>query len=534
MLTESEPAVPIKWRVKHEPAKTVYTIRCSHANETLTYPLGAPIHPDDADRFARADERRDVPEHWALWGSTEDGGWVQSTHDTKDEARAALRANRLAPREPPPPFIITIPSNIETETMQTPIAANDTFTIDPEFAELIPALSPDEYKQLEANIVREGCHEPLSIWDNDGKHVLIDGHNRHNICTTNGKPFTTNLLKFENRDEVKIWICDRQLGRRNLTDDQRSAVGANKQEIVSALAQSNAATLREKEKRTPSLVKTPKLANPTNTRRAVAADMNISERKLRSAIQIKKAAPAVHELVHAGKVSLAEGKKLANLPIAARKTAISAVLKGDDFKQSVRAAKRDDYNDRIAITKPKALEGTYRIIYADPPWKYVGLNGNDDHGHAEAHYDCLDDEQLKAYRPGNGDRLVKDIADKNAVLFMWVTSPMFVRCVPIIEAWGFEYKSSFVWDKVGHNMGHYNSVRHELLLICTKGSCKPDVPKLFDSVQSIERTKHSQKPHEFYEIIEGLYDHGRKLELFSRNKRDGWDMDGNEQEALAA
>jgi len=78
-------------------------------------------------------------------------------------------------------------------------------------------------------------------------------------------------------------------------------------------------------------------------------------------------------------------------------------------------------------------------------------------------------------------------------------------------------------------MGHYNSMRHELLLVCTRGSCKPDVPKLVDSVQSIERSaKHSEKPEEFRKIIEGLYDHGRKLELFCRHPKDGWDVDRNE------
>ena len=76
-------------------------------------------------------------------------------------------------------------------------------------------------------------------------------------------------------------------------------------------------------------------------------------------------------------------------------------------------------------------------------------------------------------------------------------------------------------------MGFYNSVRHELLLIATKGSCKPDIPKLVDSVQSIERSaKHSEKPQEFYAIIESMYDHGRKLELFSRSAREGWDSEG--------
>jgi hypothetical protein len=95
----------IKWRVKHELAKTVYTRQC-HANLTLTIGFGNPIHPDDADFVAGA-ERRDVPEHWALWGRLKNMGWVQSTHDTKEAARAALRANQLAP--PTPPFATLLP-----------------------------------------------------------------------------------------------------------------------------------------------------------------------------------------------------------------------------------------------------------------------------------------------------------------------------------------------------------------------------------------------------------------------------------------
>jgi len=187
-----------------------------------------------------------------------------------------------------------------------------------------------------------------------------------------------------------------------------------------------------------------------------------------------------------------------------------------------------DYNKRIEATKPKPLEGTYRIICADPPWKYVGLNQADEYGHAERHYDCLDDNQPCEFRP-DGTRLVKDLADENSVLFMWVTSPLIERCFPIIKAWGFQYKALFVWDKVKHVMGHYNSVRHEFLLICTRGSCKPDVPILKDSVQEIERSaKHSEKPQEFYDIIEALYDHGRKLEIFARSGRKGWDSVGNE------
>ena len=77
-------------------------------------------------------------------------------------------------------------------------------------------------------------------------------------------------------------------------------------------------------------------------------------------------------------------------------------------------------------------------------------------------------------------------------------------------------------------MGHYNSVRHELLLICVRGSCQPDIKKLFDSVQSIERTKHSRKPEEFRTIIDTVYPKGNRIELFARGKYNGWDSYGNQ------
>jgi N6-adenosine-specific RNA methylase IME4 len=216
----------------------------------------------------------------------------------------------------------------------------------------------------------------------------------------------------------------------------------------------------------------------------------------------------------------------------AKRTAAEAIENGADVRGAVRAARKLDYNARIEAWEPKRLEGPYRIIYADVPWLY---HQNQAAGIAEDHYDPLDDHELCNYRPGDGSRTVKELADENAVLFFWVTAPMLERCFPIVEAWGFKYKTFFVWDKVKHNVGNYNSPRAELLLICTRGSCTPDTGKLIDSVQTIERSnKHSEKPQEFYDIIEAMYDHGRKLELFSRKTRLGWDSDGNESDEGAS
>lgn len=165
--------------------------------------------------------------------------------------------------------------------------------------------------------------------------------------------------------------------------------------------------------------------------------------------------------------------------------------------------------------------GKYRVFYADPPWLY-GNSGLQQYGHASHHYPTMTITELCALP-------VKDIAQDNAVLFLWVTSPLLAECFAVIDAWGFVYKTSFVWDKVKHNFGHYNSVRHELLLICTRGTCLPDVPTLIDSVQTIERSfKHSEKPEEFRAIIDTLYPNGPRIELFARSKHPGWHVWGNE------
>jgi N6-adenosine-specific RNA methylase IME4 len=185
---------------------------------------------------------------------------------------------------------------------------------------------------------------------------------------------------------------------------------------------------------------------------------------------------------------------------------------------------------------PPIPPGKYRVIYADPPWQY-GDRLVDGYGPAEEH--AGDNGALGHYPVMTIEQLcelpIKNLAADNAVLFLWVTSPLLEECFEVIEAWGFEYKASFIWDKVKHNYGHYNSVRHELLLLCTRGSCLPDNSELFDSVQSIERSdRHSEKPEEFRKIIDNLYHDGNRIELFARVKVEGWEAWGNEPSIIGS
>ena len=195
--------------------------------------------------------------------------------------------------------------------------------------------------------------------------------------------------------------------------------------------------------------------------------------------------------------------------------------KASEQKLSVRDLREQIREDSVTFTENIEIPNDkYDLVYADPPWQYG--NSMPDYFTEQAnHYPLMSIDQI-CQMP------IKEIINKDAVLFLWVTSPMLQDAFKVIEAWGFKYKTSFVWDKIKHNMGHYSSVRHEFLLLAIKGSYPLHNLKLYDSVFSEERTEHSKKPQFYYQMIEDIYCNAKKIELFSREKREGWYSYGNQ------
>lgn len=89
--------------------------------------------------------------------------------------------------------------------------------IDPEFKTLIWPLRKEEYLQLEVNLTIDGCRDPIITWNN----IIIDGHNRYEICNRLHIPYAVREMPFENREQAIVWICNNQLGRRNITEETR-------------------------------------------------------------------------------------------------------------------------------------------------------------------------------------------------------------------------------------------------------------------------------------------------------------------------
>ena len=89
--------------------------------------------------------------------------------------------------------------------------------IDEEFRTLIRPLRRDEYQQLEINLSVDGCRDPIITWN----HIIIDGHNRYEICNRRHIPYAVTEMEFDSREDAIIWICTNQLGRRNITEETR-------------------------------------------------------------------------------------------------------------------------------------------------------------------------------------------------------------------------------------------------------------------------------------------------------------------------
>lgn len=107
--------------------------------------------------------------------------------------------------------------------------------IDPEFKALIPPLSIDERKQLEENIINEGCREAICIWHG----IILDGHNRYEICTRHGIPFNIRTVSVNSREEAIAWICANQLGRRNISDETRKYLIGKRYEAEKSILSNN-------------------------------------------------------------------------------------------------------------------------------------------------------------------------------------------------------------------------------------------------------------------------------------------------------
>jgi N6-adenosine-specific RNA methylase IME4 len=181
--------------------------------------------------------------------------------------------------------------------------------------------------------------------------------------------------------------------------------------------------------------------------------------------------------------------------------------------------KRREARDAELVAQSKSIKNERNarcsVLLADPPWRYEHCEDEDGRS-IEKQYPTLTLDKICAWD-------IDAICTRDAVLFLWVTSPKLAEGMHVLDAWGFTYRTCMVWVKDRIGMGYYARQRHELLLIGTKGSVAvPAAGDRPDSVIEAPRGKHSAKPTIAYEIIERMYPRLAKGELFARSKREEW------------
>lgn len=236
-------------------------------------------------------------------------------------------------------------------------------TVQPELLAYIDPLTPEENEALERSILEEGCRDALVLWGN----VLVDGHNRYRICTQHGLPFqTVQNTRFQNMEDVHLWMIDQHLGRRSVSEFQRGVLALRKREIIAsrraaaaaAVVAARAEAAQAPEAQAPwegdtdpvvaqalaSVPKVPDDALDTREALARAARLTASQVKMIEAIH-QNAAPEVVAAVKSGELSLNAAAVVATLPVEEQKTV--AAGGAQELKQAARRV-------RDAKKKPKA------------------------------------------------------------------------------------------------------------------------------------------------------------------------------------
>lgn len=172
----------------------------------------------------------------------------------------------------------------------------------------------------------------------------------------------------------------------------------------------------------------------------------------------------------------------------------------------------------------------YQIIYADPPWSYEDKKANDP-AMGGITYPTMSLNDIK-------NLPIKEIVEKDCVLFLWATMPMLKEALEVINAWGFNYRTcAFTWVKqnplgqgIYSGLGHWTNGNAELCLFAKKGTPKRQSKSVKQIVLS-PRSRHSEKPSEVRNRIIQLMGDLPRIELFARQKTEGWDVWGNEIES---
>jgi N6-adenosine-specific RNA methylase IME4 len=391
--------------------------------------------------------------------------------------------------------------------------------INPTFKSLIPALSAEEYSQLEQNIVNDGCREPLILWGD----VLIDGHNRFEICTNNEIEFKAVRKEFSDENAAINWMIDNQLGRRNISPQQRDYLigkrykGEKKQVGEHKGNQYNNLEIAQNE--------------PIPTADIIAKQNNVSRETVKRAEKfadgvdkIATVNPELKEEILSGSSDYTKKEIIEIAKIDVEEEVKKRLEEIEEERKRTKQEKKQKMQDYIEAQK-EAIEngiavlpeGKFEVINIDPPWNYGTKYDPDGRRVANPYPEMSQQELLKMEIPSADD----------SVMFLWTTQRFIWDAKELLDNWGFTYRNMIVWDKEKIGMGDLFRMQCEFCIVGIKGKPLFDNDHTNRDIIKESRREHSRKPESFYDMVEKLCV-GRKLDYFSRECRQGWEVFGND------
>ncbi len=396
----------------------------------------------------------------------------------------------------------------------------DSVRIDPEIHNLIPPLSSDELDLLEASVLAEGIRDALVVWAEE--RTLLDGHHRYILAQKHGLTYRVVERSFSNREDAVEWVMQNQLGRRNLTDNQRAY-------LLGKLYEARKRCDGRPEKRDNSCHVSGR------TRASIAEETNVSEGTIQNATQFARSVDALDEIAPGYKqATLIENRvtqkdtmtlaKIADKDPDKTAAVAEKIITGmaENVGQAIREVRRAEIAAKLAklaFEEPETHDGLYDVIVIDPPWPIQKIERDCRPNQVGMDYLTMSLEEIALLSiPAAGDCHV----------WLWTTHRFLLNAFDLLNIWGLKYVCCLTWCKDGgfqpYGLPQYSS---EFVLYARAGSPQFISTKDFSTWFTGKRREHSRKPDEFYETITRVTA-GRRLDMFSRETRPGWKTWGNE------
>jgi N6-adenosine-specific RNA methylase IME4 len=420
-------------------------------------------------------------------------------------------------------------------------------TINQELKSLIRPLTEAEYAGLEAAILRDGIREPLSVWDNNGKFILLDGHNRKKICDKHGLDYKTKTIKevtingeavdLDSLDRAQVWIAHNQGARRNLESADWALLVAEIMPAFTADAKrrqnekllENAKANANKPKGLEKLSLGNELPNDKNDKSNENSELG------KAVVQaIESIAPGQTNKAYV-QAALKEGgyksgeftkpekfkklkEKVGEAPKKEKHKAMPDLIRKQKTASIVKQL------DSVEAMEAKKLAGVYDVAVIDPPWPMVKIERDERPNQAKFDYPTMDVPQISE---DVSENLLKHL-NKDAHVFLWTTHRFLPDALNLLKGWGLSYVCTFTWHKSGGfqpvGLPQFNT---EFAIYARKGAPKFVDTKAFNTGFEAPRGKHSEKPEAFYATLRRVTG-GRRIDMYNRRTIEGFDGWGKE------